>query len=213
MSEDEVFDEFQTKLMVIVNEMWSLGEQIPEGKKCSKILRSLHKRFHPKVISIEEYNDPETMKVEELSGNIRTFEMKMDNASNKKKDKKSIALKTSQTSSHQEESENENEYENDNEDIALLAKSLLNQYNKKKSKFYKKDESFTTYKNRASFSSKNQSRNVECYNCHETGHISTKCPMERESKKKTLCATWVDSSESESNSDKSDQDETKVTLF
>lgn len=68
---------------------------------------------------IEEYNDPKTMKVEELVGNIRTFEMKMDNASyNKKKDKKSIALKTSQTSSHKEEPESENEYENDNEDVA-----------------------------------------------------------------------------------------------
>ena len=56
---------------------------------------------------------------------------------------------------------------------------------------------------------KNQSRNVECYNCHEIGHISTECPMERKSKKKTLVATWDDSSEFESDSDKSDQAETK----
>ena len=62
----------------------------------------------------------------------------------KKKDKKSITLKTSQTSSHKEESENENEddNENDNEDVALLAKRFFNQFKKKKSKFYNKDESF-----------------------------------------------------------------------
>ena len=135
--------------------------------------------------------------------------MKMDNVSIKKKAKKCIPLRTSQTSSHKEEFENENEYENDNEDVALSAKRFFNQFKKKKSKFYNKDESFAKYKNRASFSSKNQSRNVECYNCHEIGHISTKCPMERKSKKKTLVATWDDSSKSKSDSDKSDQDETK----
>ena len=120
MKEDEMFDEFRTKLMVIVNEMWSLGEQIPEGKICSKTHRSLPERFHPKVTYIEEYNDPETMKVEELTGNIRTFEMKMNNASNKSKDKKSIALKASQPSPPKEESGNENE--SDAEDVALLTK-------------------------------------------------------------------------------------------
>ena len=133
MRENEMFDEFRTKLMVIVNEMWSLGEQIPEGKICSKILRSLPDRFHPKVTSIEEYNDPETMEVEELSGNIRTFELKLNNASNKSKDKKSIALKTSQSTQSKRESDNDEE--SDNEDIALLTKKFIRHFKKKEFKF------------------------------------------------------------------------------
>ena len=209
MREDEMFDEFRTKLMVIVNEMWSLGEQIPEGKVCSKILRSLPERFHPKVTSIEEYNDPETMKVEELTGNIRTFEMKMNNASNKSKDKKSIALKASQPSPPKEESGNENE--SDAEDVALLTKRFLRQFKKKTSKFNRKEKEkpFDKGKNKVSSSSKYQSRNVKCYNCQKFGHISTECPMERKVKKKTLVATWDDSSEAETDSDESHKDETE----
>ena len=201
MREDEMFDEFRTKLMVIVNEMWSLGEQIPEGKICSKILRSLPDRFHPKVTSIEEYNDPETMKVEELSGNIRTFELKLNNASNKSKDKKSIALKTSQSTQSKEESDNDEE--SDNEDIALLTKKFIRHFKKKNSNF----KFFNKNKNKSISSSKSQERKVKCYNCKKLGHISSECPMER--KKKTLMATWDDSSESESESDESHRDETE----
>lgn len=42
-----------------------------------------------------------------------------------------------------------------------------------------------------------------CYNCKKYGHISTKCPMNDKSKKKTLVATWDDSYESESETDDS----------
>lgn len=207
MREDEMFDEFRIKLMVIVNEMWSLGEQIPEGKVCSKILKSLPERFHPKVTSMEEYNDLETMKVEELTGNIRTFEMRMNNASNKSKDKKSIVLKASQPSPPKEESGNENE--SNDEDVSLLTKRFLKQFKKKTSKFNRKEKSFDKGKTKDSSSSKYQSRNVKCYNCQKFGHISTECPMERKVKKKTLVATWDDSSEAETYLDESHKDETE----
>ena len=147
------------------------------------------------------------MKVEELSGNIRTFQMKLNNASNKSKDKKSVALKTSQPSPSKEESSNENE--SDNEDVALLAKRFLRQFKNKTSNFNKKEKPFDKSKNKASSSSKYQSRNVKCYNCQKFGHISSECPIERKIKKKTIVATWDDSSEAESDSDESHQDETE----
>ena len=70
MKEDENFDDFKTRLTVIVNEMWALGVPLQEVKICSKILRSLPDRFHSKVTSIEEYKDPEKMKVEDLAGSL-----------------------------------------------------------------------------------------------------------------------------------------------
>lgn len=57
--------------------------------------------------------------------------------------------------------------------------------------------------------SKNQSKGVKCYNCQKYGHISTECPMEGKSKKKTLVATWDDSSESKSDSAEWQQDDAK----
>ena len=54
MEEDESFDEFYAKLKDIVNSVFNLGETIPEPKIVRKVLRFLPKRFHVKVIAIEE---------------------------------------------------------------------------------------------------------------------------------------------------------------
>ena len=54
MEEDESFDEFYAKLKDIVNSAFNLGETIPEPKIVRKVLRSLPKRFHAKITTIEE---------------------------------------------------------------------------------------------------------------------------------------------------------------
>ena len=54
MEEDELFDEFYTKLNDIVNSVFNLGENIPEPKIVRKVLRSLPERFHAKITTIEE---------------------------------------------------------------------------------------------------------------------------------------------------------------
>lgn len=64
--------------------MRGLGESIPDSKIVRKILRSLPKRFHPKVIAIKERKDIDTIKVEELIESIQTFELKLRLISKKK---------------------------------------------------------------------------------------------------------------------------------
>ena len=53
MEEDEIFDEFYTKLIDIVNSAFNLREFIAESKIVRKILRSLPERFHAKITIIE----------------------------------------------------------------------------------------------------------------------------------------------------------------
>ncbi|GAA0144459.1 hypothetical protein LIER_35938 [Lithospermum erythrorhizon] len=60
-------------------------------KQVRKVLRSLPKRFENKVIAIEEAQDLSNMRLDELIGNLTTFEMKIDSADTIKK--KGIALK------------------------------------------------------------------------------------------------------------------------
>ena len=57
MEKDESFDEFYTKLKDIMNSAFNLGEIIPKPKIVRKVLRSLPKRFHAKIFSIEESKD------------------------------------------------------------------------------------------------------------------------------------------------------------
>ena len=75
MEEDEIFDEFYAKLKDIVNCALNLGESIAKSKIVRKILRSLPKRFHAKIIVIEEVEDIDQIPLTKLLGNLQTYEM------------------------------------------------------------------------------------------------------------------------------------------
>ena len=68
--EDESFDEFYTKLKDIVNSAFNLGKTISEPKIMRKVLRSLPKRFHAKITTIEESKDIDKIPFTELVGNL-----------------------------------------------------------------------------------------------------------------------------------------------
>ena len=74
MKELETFDDFHFKLSDIGNSSFNLGEPILENKVVKKILWSLPYRFHAKVMAIEKHTDLNTLSVEELVGNLQTFE-------------------------------------------------------------------------------------------------------------------------------------------
>ena len=75
MEEDELFNEFYAKLKDIVNSAFNLGETIPELNIVRKVLKSLPKRFHAKIIAIWESKDIDKIPLTELVGNIDEIEM------------------------------------------------------------------------------------------------------------------------------------------
>lgn len=96
MMEDETITEFNSRICDISNEFFALGEKMSEEKLVRKVLRSLPKRFIYKVTAIEEAKDISTMKLEELMGSLRTFEMNFemnDEHQNTEPKTKGIALK------------------------------------------------------------------------------------------------------------------------
>ena len=64
----------------MVNSSFNLGEGITKSKIVRKILRSLSKRFRPKVNAIEESRDVDSMRVDELVGSLQTYEMTFTNS-------------------------------------------------------------------------------------------------------------------------------------
>lgn len=74
MEKDEEVSQFHTKLSNLVNSMKSLGKDIPKSKVVQKVLRSLLKRFRPKVTMIAKNNDLKTIKLEELIDSLQMFE-------------------------------------------------------------------------------------------------------------------------------------------
>lgn len=58
---------------VTFNSSFGLNEQISDTKVVEKKLRSLPKRFIPKVTTIEEYKDVDSLRVDELVGSLQTY--------------------------------------------------------------------------------------------------------------------------------------------
>ena len=92
MEEYELFNEFYAKLKDIVNLAFNLGETILEPKIVKKVLRSVPKRFHAKIMAIEESKDIDKIPLTNLVGNLQTYELGLTKIDKSGKSK-SMALK------------------------------------------------------------------------------------------------------------------------
>ena len=57
MYEHETISKFNSRILVMLNDLFALGKPISEEEICRKILRSAYPRYHPKALAIEEYAD------------------------------------------------------------------------------------------------------------------------------------------------------------
>ena len=89
MFDDEFFDEFYAKLNDIVNSAYNLGEIYDQPKIVRKILRSLTKDFRPKVTTITESKDVDSILIDELVGYLQSYELDLPKINKSK----SMALK------------------------------------------------------------------------------------------------------------------------
>ena len=87
-----------------MNLAFNLGETIPRPKIVRKVLRSLPKRFHAKIMAIEESKDIDKIPLTELIRNLQTYELGLTRIGKSGKGK-SMALKAK--SSDTEESSND----------------------------------------------------------------------------------------------------------
>ncbi|XP_024028691.1 uncharacterized protein LOC112093781 [Morus notabilis] len=203
MLEDETIFDFNSKLCDIANEAFALGEKISEEKLVRKVLRSLPRRFAYKVTAIEEAKDIQTMKLDELMGSLRTFEMNLDENKEGKKEK-SITLQAKV------------DYD-DEEDLAQSITKLSKKFNKVMKKVNRKNEnsrngnSSNFQKNKAAANNiemKTKNRGIQCRECDGYGHIQSECANTLKKKKKSFNATWSDE-----DSEGSPEDEDHVSNY
>ncbi|KAL5849177.1 hypothetical protein ACOSQ4_007190 [Xanthoceras sorbifolium] len=203
MEENETFAEFEAKLTDITNKSYMLGEVYSSSKIVRKILRSLPERFQAKVTAIEESKDVDSMRVEELVGSLKTFEMGLKPV----KKHKSIALKAIKEAENSEDDNDLNEAE-----IAMFAKRFKKflKTNKKKG-----ENSTRTKDTKKSFPKKVDTskekinkRGVQCYECGGHGHISTECAnnLKKNKKGKAMKVSWSDSDEEDDTSSTSSEE-------
>ncbi|XP_061999200.1 uncharacterized protein LOC133716513 [Rosa rugosa] len=118
MGEDDKFADFYARLSVVVNGCFNLGDPIPQHRIVKKILRSLPMKYHSKKIAIQESKDLNTYNLQELIGNLTTYEMELPDEMKSK----SIALKVKKDI----EDESTDEEDADEDEIDLKSKNKRN---------------------------------------------------------------------------------------
>ncbi|XP_070007994.1 uncharacterized protein [Nicotiana sylvestris] len=73
MNDDESIQDMHTRFTSIINELYSLGEVIPRNKLVRKVLSVLPGSWESKVNAITEAKDLQTLAMDELIGNLKTY--------------------------------------------------------------------------------------------------------------------------------------------
>ena len=102
--------------MISPMSLFSLGEQIDNAKLMIKVLRTLPERFAMKVLTVTETHDLKKIKLDEVLGSLRIYEMNLKDKENESEKKtKGISLKAKGVS------EDEKDF---TEQIAYFAKNF-----------------------------------------------------------------------------------------
>nr|XP_016498126.1 PREDICTED: uncharacterized protein LOC107816892 [Nicotiana tabacum] len=112
MKDDESMHDMHTRFTSIINELHSLGEIIPRNKLVRKVLSVLPSSWESKVNAITKAKDLQTLTMDELVGNLKTYEMK------RKKDTDNIIK---QALAAWGDSSSESEEETDARDNSMMA--------------------------------------------------------------------------------------------
>jgi hypothetical protein len=78
MKEDENISTYFLQVDETINAIIVLGEEIQESVIVQKVLRSLPMRFDPKISTLEERKDINSISMDELHGIFTTYEMRIE---------------------------------------------------------------------------------------------------------------------------------------
>ncbi|XP_075083428.1 uncharacterized protein LOC107775971 [Nicotiana tabacum] len=105
MKDDESIQDMHTSFTSIINELRSLEKIIPRNKLVRKILSVLPSSWESKVNDIPEAKDLQKLIIDELIGNLKTYEIKKkkDHERREPKREKNLVLKTGNNESSGED--------------------------------------------------------------------------------------------------------------
>jgi hypothetical protein len=158
MKEDEDVTTYFLRVDETVNAIIGLGEEIEESIIVQKLLRSLLMTFNPKISTLEERSDLNSISRDALHGIFTAYEMRTKQENPDVKEEAFEASKRSKKKKkEQEEYSSSNDVSKDDEEVANFVKRLNKGTNDK-------------YRGKLPFI---------CFNCDGIGHFANKCPHKK----------------------------------
>jgi hypothetical protein len=158
MKEDENIAAYFLRVDETVNAIIGLGEEIKESVIVQKVLRSLPMRFDPKISTLEERSDLNSISMDELHGIFTAYEMRTEQEN---PDIKEAAFKASKNSKQKgrkkEEHSSNSDVSEDDEEVANFVKRL----------------------NKGTDGRYRGKLPLICFNCDGIGHFANKCPYKK----------------------------------
>ena len=153
---------------ILLNSLILYGKVHPNKKLIIKFMRSLPNKWDVKTTAIRESNNLHNMTLQQLYGNLLTYELELsqraDTTSDSKRRDKGVALKTSQSTSKVLIDE-ESEAESEEDDILVMLAKYLKKFMLKNRRFRPRKQD---YKN-------NNNKEELCYNCMRPRHFIAQC--------------------------------------
>jgi len=182
MKEDESIETMYSRFQTLVSGLQILKKSYVAPDHVNKILRSLPAKWRPKVTTIEEAKDLNTLSVEDLISSLKCHEIRLNEHEPIKKSK-SIALKSRGKSSKALkalESEEESTSEDSNEDPEIVQKMAM--LSNKLQYLAKKNKRFLS---RSGSHKSSRKEEKGCFKCKKTGHFIAEYQTYRKTNPKT----------------------------
>nr|GEV17354.1 zf-CCHC domain-containing protein/UBN2 domain-containing protein [Tanacetum cinerariifolium] len=173
ISEEESIDNVFSRINTIITSLKALDEGFSSKNYVRKFLRTLHPKWHAKVVAIEESKDLTSILLDELIGNLKVYEVIIKKDSEmikgKREQNRSLALKAKKKSSDEDSSTSDSE----NEEYAMAMRNFK--------KFFKRQGRFVRqpHDERKSFQrnkdDKNGKSERKCFKCEDPNHLIGEC--------------------------------------
>ena len=150
-------------------------------------MRSLSDKWDPKVTTIQEAKDLNTLCLDELIGSLITHELTMQHRTeDDQKRRKSIAFKAAMDKMEESEEEHSSNYEIQDDDLVIIMRKFK-KFMKRKRRFNRKPikkGEISRYKEKEKENIKDQG--PVCYECKKPRHLRYDCPLLKSSMRKKM---------------------------